>query len=247
MLSTPGGRGKSVPVRVHRALYKADPFEYNLADGSKESAMARRGLRLTGGAFRGAKLYGVHGNDVRPALGIVRKSLFSILGERVKDARVLDLFAGTGSVGFEALARGAREALFIDQDDRCVAALKKNVEHLRLEGRVKVARMNAFGAIAMCRRFPEPFDLVFVDPPYRYWDGPRTRERLCQVIEQIALDHLSPEGCVVVEHAAGQLVGVEMMALTLLTRRRYGGTELSIWVRKRTKPEERNDGPGVPG
>ncbi len=209
--------------------------------------MARRGLRLTGGAFRGAKLYGVHGNDVRPALGIVRKSLFSILGDRVQDARVLDLFAGTGSVGFEALARGAREVLFIDNDDRCVQALKKNVEHLRLEGRVKVARMNAFGAVALCRRFPEPFDLVFVDPPYKYWDGGRTRERLFQVVEQIALEHLAPDGCVVVEHALGQLAGVEMMALSLLTRRQYGGTELSIWVRKGTEPEERNDGRGDPG
>ena len=209
--------------------------------------MARRGLRLTGGAFHGAKLYGVPGRDVRPALGIVRKSLFSILGDRVQDARVLDLFAGTGSVGFEALARGAREALFIDNDDRCVQALKKNVEHLRLEERVKVARMNAFGAVALCRRFPEPFDLVFVDPPYKLWDGTRTRERLLQVIEQVALDHLAPDGMVVVEHAAGQLAGVEMLALTLLTRRRYGGTELSIWVHKGTTSEERNDGRGDPG
>ncbi len=204
--------------------------------------MARRGLRLTGGALHGAKLYGVHGKDVRPALGIVRKSLFSILGDRVQDARVLDLFAGTGSVGFEALARGAREALFVDNDDRCVQALKRNVEHLHLDGRVKVARMNAFGAVALCRRSPEPYDLVFVDPPYKLWDGQRTRERLFQVMEQIAQDHLAPDGCVVVEHATGQFAGVEMMALELLVRRQYGGTELSIWVRRGTKPEERNDG-----
>ncbi len=204
--------------------------------------MARRGLRLTGGEFHGAKLYGVPGKDVRPALGIVRKSLFSILGDRVQDARVLDLFAGTGSVGFEALARGAREALFVDNDDRCVQALKKNVEHLHLEGRVQVARMNAYGAVALCRRSPEPFDLVFVDPPYKYWDGQKTRERLFQLMEQIALDHLAPDGRVVVEHASGQFDGVDMTALSLLTRRRYGGTELSIWVRRGTEPEERNDG-----
>ncbi len=204
--------------------------------------MARRGLRLTGGALHGAKLYGIPGKDVRPALGIVRKSLFSILGDRVQDARVLDLFAGTGSVGFEALARGAREALFVDNDSRCVEALKKNVEHLHLEGRVQVARMNAYGAVALCRRSPEPFDLVFVDPPYRYWDEQRTRERLLQVIEQIALQHLAPDGRVVVEHAAGQFDGVDMSALALLTRRTYGGTELSIWVRRGTEPEERNDG-----
>lgn len=204
--------------------------------------MARRGLRLTGGAFHGAKIYGVHGNDVRPALGIVRKSVFSILGDRVADARVLDLFAGTGSVGLEALARGAREALFIDQDSRCVQALKRNVERLHLEGRAKVAKMNAFGVVAMCRRFPEPFDLVFVDPPYRLWDGMRTRERLFQVVEQIALDHLAPDGRVIVEHAKGQLDGVDLMALALVDRRHFGETELSIWIRKTNLPEARSDG-----
>ena len=99
----------------------------------------------------------------RPSTDRLREALFSILGTRVTDARVLDLFAGSGALGIEALSRGAQSALFVDSDRLASKAIDRNLQHTRLDDRGRILQRDAMQALKGLRG---PFDLVFADPPY---------------------------------------------------------------------------------
>jgi len=125
-------------------------------------------VRVVGGEFRGRRLATPVSHDIRPTADRLRQTLFDILahtfGDPVKDARVLDLFAGTGALGIEALSRGARYALFVEEDATARALIRRNVEAFGLTGRTRIFRRDATrlgdaGTMA-------PFSLVFADPPY---------------------------------------------------------------------------------
>jgi len=125
-------------------------------------------MRVVGGEFRGRRLATPDSNDIRPTADRLRQTLFDILAhsfdDPVKDARVLDLFAGTGALGIEALSRGARYALFVEEDAAARALVRRNIEALGLTGRTRIFRRDATrlgdaGTMA-------PFSLVFADPPY---------------------------------------------------------------------------------
>jgi 16S rRNA (guanine(966)-N(2))-methyltransferase RsmD len=125
-------------------------------------------MRIIAGDHRGARLLSPEGRTTRPMLDRVRTALFDRLGE-LGDARVLDLFAGSGSLGLEALSRGAASCCFVESDPRALAALRANVAKLRLGERARIVRGDAF---AFVRDVASPsFDLVFVDPPYRVLAG----------------------------------------------------------------------------
>lgn len=186
---------------------------------------AAGGLRLTGGTGRGAKLWSVPGLEVRPALARMRTSVFEILRPRLEGARVADLFAGSGSLGLEALSRGAARAVFLDTDPRCLEAIRKNLEKLRFSDRAEVCRASAFEAAPGLA----PADLVFVDPPYAFY-----RERAAEMrslVETLLRRVLpGPEGRVIVEHREGQgLDGVAGGAV--VDERRYGGTVVTFYAR----------------
>lgn len=126
-----------------------------------------RSVRVIAGRLRGRRLGTARGRGVRPTADRVREALFSILGDAVADARVLDLFAGTGALAIEALSRGAREATSVERDPGALAALRRNVEDLGLDDKITVV---AGDALATCRRLAgeaDAFDVVFCDPPYR--------------------------------------------------------------------------------
>src|SRR5262249_19164733 len=125
-------------------------------------------MRIVGGEFRGRTLKSPSSNEIRPTSDKLRESIFNILvhayGNPVVDARVLDLFAGTGALALEAMSRGAKFALFVDEGAEARGIIRDNVEKLSLTGTTKIFRRDAsklgeIGAFA-------PFDLVFCDPPY---------------------------------------------------------------------------------
>jgi 16S rRNA (guanine(966)-N(2))-methyltransferase RsmD len=121
------------------------------------------GLRVIGGTARGRKLCSVPGSTTRPITDRVKEALFNILGADIRDARLLDLFAGTGSVGIEALSRGAGFVQFIDLDWQAVATIKANLETTGLGDRAQVLQMSAF---AYLERTPHlQFDYAYVAPP----------------------------------------------------------------------------------
>ena len=105
------------------------------------------------------------GFETRPIPDRVKESVFGMLGVRVEGASVVDLFAGTGSVGLEALSRGARQCMFVEQDREAAAVLERNIALLGCEGKCKVVKGDALG-LSVAARCPRPVDLVFFDPPY---------------------------------------------------------------------------------
>ena len=186
-------------------------------------------LKLTGGSYAGRRLY-VPETGVRPATNKVREAVFSTLRswfpEGARGLAVLDLFAGTGSLGLEAISRGAVRATFVDASARSVSAIRRNLELLGFPGRVVRSEVQAY----LRRSGPLDFDLVFMDPPYRYEGSPRVVELLVRA--------LAPgEGRMMVhERAFGREPPDFGGAADLVKRRRYGQTELLYYRLRPVQP-----------
>jgi 16S rRNA (guanine966-N2)-methyltransferase len=148
-------------------------------------------MRIIAGEFRSRKLLAPPGLGTRPMPDRVRESIFGMLGTRVRDAQVVDLFAGSGGMGLEALSRGAAGALFVEKDRRAGDFLQRNIDALRCQDRARLIIGDALGA-ALPARCPSPIDLVFVDPPYPLvrqplgWD--RVRDQCARLIQLLAPD-----------------------------------------------------------
>jgi 16S rRNA (guanine966-N2)-methyltransferase len=180
-------------------------------------------MRIVGGRLRGRVLAAPKSQAIRPTADRLRESMFNILahayGNPVTGARVLDLFAGTGALGLEALSRGAAFALFVDDGAEARALLRENVTSLGLGGATKIFRRDAT-KLGMAHPI-EPFSLVFLDPPY----GHGLAERALASV--LAGGWLTPEALVVVEESAD--AGFQPPpCYQELERRRYDDTEVVI-------------------
>jgi len=181
-------------------------------------------MRIFGGRLRGAKLVTPGGNNVRPTSDKVRESIFNILAHGVEDfeiegARVVDLFAGTGALGCEALSRGAAFCLFVDDAPASRGLIRQNIENLSLTGVTRVFRRDAtrLGPAGSVK----PFDLLFADPPY----GKGLAERALS--EAAEGGWLKPGAvCMVEESADAEFVPPEGFAP--LDERRYGDTAVTF-------------------
>ena len=176
-------------------------------------------LRLSGGLYRGRRLRVPHG--VRPTEGRVREALFSIWQEELAGARFLDLFAGAGAVGLEALGRGAAAAVLVEGDPRALRTLKENVAALAADGAAHVYRLRLPAGLAVLREREGPFDLAFVDPPY----GHAGTGSLLAGVGTL----LRRGGAIAFEHADRDPVPPAPAGLTLEGTRGYGGTCLSLY------------------
>jgi 16S rRNA (guanine966-N2)-methyltransferase len=121
-------------------------------------------VRVIAGSAKGTRLHGAKGRNLRPVLDRVKESMFGLLGDRVIDARVLDLFAGSGSLGIEALSRGASHADFIEQNRATALSISDNLERTHLMPRASVKTGRLPGALASVEG---PYGLIFADPPFR--------------------------------------------------------------------------------
>jgi 16S rRNA (guanine966-N2)-methyltransferase len=177
-------------------------------------------MRIVGGRLGGRTLTGPKSQAIRPTSDRLRESLFNILahghGDPVTGARVLDLFAGTGALGLEAMSRGASFALFIDDGAEARALMRQNVEALGLGGVTRIFRRDATKLGAA--RPVEPFTLVFLDPPYRHGLAERALGSLRSGL------WLRPEALVVVEEAADAAFRAPE-GFTEIDRRRYDDSE----------------------
>ncbi|HSK76419.1 MAG TPA: 16S rRNA (guanine(966)-N(2))-methyltransferase RsmD [Thermoanaerobaculia bacterium] len=176
------------------------------------------GVRITGGDFKGRGLAVPPG--ARPTEGRVREALFSMWGESVDGARVLDLFAGSGVVGLEAIGRGALSVLAVDQDRRTIETLEANAALLGEEIGIRRLTLPA-GLSRLAEERVGPFDLVFADPPYVFNAYP---EILAGVIPL-----LSGAGEVCIKHSSRRELPVEVSPLVKVETRRYGESSLSFY------------------
>ena len=182
---------------------------------------------LTGGSAKGTKLFSVPGKDVRPATSRMRISLFDILRGQIEDSVVVDLFAGTGSLGLEALSRGASFASFFDTDERSISVLRKNLEKLKFADRASLHQRSAFVSQRVLKR---KVDFVFIDPPYPFYrEKPEELESLGRAWSEG--DLLSPEGTLLVEHPPRVGWGESLPGLQRVDERSYGGTVVSFYQR----------------
>ncbi len=182
-------------------------------------------MRIVAGQKKGRKLKSPKGRDVRPTLDRVREALFSSLGGHVKGARVLDLFAGTGALGLEALSRGAMEAVFIDKSREVRRVLKENISDLGFEAESSVIGGDGIVALKEFGESGRSFDLVFMDPPY----ASRLLEKALSLFGEGEL--LAPDGVIVAEHAKGAEFDLPK-SLHLERTRSYGGIALATIVRR---------------
>jgi 16S rRNA (guanine966-N2)-methyltransferase len=198
-------------------------------------------MKILGGSAKGMGLVPVKGMTTRPALARVRNSLFNILASRLEEARVLDLFAGTGSLGLETLSRGAVRAVFVDSDRGCGEAIRKSLEKMRLADRGEVLCGDVFRAAWRTGRGTNPggaapaappgFDLAFIDPPYAFYAVPPYADRMAALVESILAQDLGPDGRVILEHRMKEGLIREPSGGTLADRREYGQTVLSFYAR----------------
>lgn len=121
-------------------------------------------MRIISGTARGTKLYTLEGESTRPTLDRVKEPLFSIIQTNIKDSNVLDLFAGSGALGLEALSRGAKKAVLCDKSYEAINIIKNNVSKTHFEDKVKLLCMDYKKCLAS---LSEEFDLIFIDPPYK--------------------------------------------------------------------------------
>jgi 16S rRNA (guanine966-N2)-methyltransferase len=169
--------------------------------------------------------------DLRPSAERVREALFARLD--VEDASVLELFAGSGVLGLEAISRGARSVLFVDRSPHCVATLRESVRALGVEGAVEVETSDAVRAVVRLGHAGRRFDLVLMDPPYASDAAPRV------LAELVGSGVLAKGSLVVVEHGRRHPVPV-VAGLSTLDERRYGDTAVT-----RLRPREgEGDGRG---
>lgn len=178
-------------------------------------------MRVIAGRAKGIQLQAVPGSTTRPISDRVKESLFNILGDAVIDARVLDLFAGTGSVGIEALSRGAEQVVFVERYTKAIKTIRANVRRARLESSAKIVQADVFTFLA---GEPEPFDIIYVAPPQ--YQGLWSKTLLAL---EARPGWLSPAGLAVVQIFPKELAPLALTTLHLTEQRQYGSTLLCFY------------------
>jgi len=189
-------------------------------------------MRITGGTHRSRILKTLPGRLVRPTSDRVRQALFNILGPRLAQAKVLDLFAGTGSLGLEALSRGADSAAFVDKDRRAVEVVRRNAGALGLADRTRILCFDLLTSPKRLLSLGGPFDLVFIDPPYDLTRSVGAGSKLALLLELLWTEGIveGKRGIAVLQHDRRSTVAEEGTSYRVSDRRSYGGTSLTFLV-----------------
>lgn len=177
-------------------------------------------MRVVSGTARGLKLESIEGLDTRPTLDNVKEAVFSMLFDKVHDANVLDLFAGSGALGIEALSRGSASCVFCDKSDKSVAVIKKNCEKARVSEKSIILKNDFKECLSYLESKKEKFDIIFLDPPYA--DG--FLDEALNMIFDLSL--LSPGGVAVAEFDSG--TDVDIQHYNLLKDKKYGRVCINI-------------------
>lgn len=180
-------------------------------------------MRVISGKAKGRKLKRVPGDSTRPIMDRVKENLFNILGSSVVGSRWLDLFAGTGQVGIEALSRGAAEVIFVDNIYAAVRTINDNLQHTQLAKNARVLKKDAFRYLES--PVGAPFELIYVAPPQykEIW------KEILVLLDRHPARYLSPDGVVVVQIDPVEHEELELSALIKYDQRRYGSTLLCFY------------------
>ncbi|WP_410769308.1 16S rRNA (guanine(966)-N(2))-methyltransferase RsmD [Fontibacillus sp. BL9] len=180
-------------------------------------------MRVISGSARGRTLKAVPGMGTRPTTDKVKEALFSMIGPYFDGGTVLDLFAGTGGLGIEALSRGMDKAVFVDLEYKSIEIVRSNLKTTGLENKAEVYKNDAERALKALAKRESVFDLVFLDPPYRLKHG----DMLMQAMDQLHL--LNPGATLVLEYESSFAYPAGFGPFSEVRKAQYGETTLSIY------------------
>ena len=180
-------------------------------------------MRVIAGSHRGRKLQGPPESVLRPTSDRVREALGSILNQRLPGSRFLDLYAGTGAVGIEALSRGASHVTYVEMNPQALAILRRNITACQLTTQTTIYANSVRHFLQRPEAWGEPFDILFADPPYDM------AHELPGVLMDITDRLLAPHACVVIEHGRKTVLPTGLGGCALLRRYDYGDTALSLF------------------
>ncbi len=180
-------------------------------------------MRIIAGRAKGLKLAAPAGLEVRPTADRVKESVFNILSTRLMEARVLDLFSGSGNLGLEAWSRGAAEVICVDNDAASLNFIRKNLDKAKAGSQIKIYRSEAAKSIASLYAKKKEFDIIFCDPPYnRGW---------CDIILKQLKKYniLQKDGILVLEHSKQEEISLPE-GMSLLREEKYGETLVAFFT-----------------
>jgi len=180
-------------------------------------------VRIISGALRGKRLCPLRGLRIRPTTDYLRESIFNILAAEVEDKVVLDLFAGTGSLGIEALSRGAATAVFVDKAPQAIKVLTRNIVACRLERQSIILKRDILRGLHFLKSIGRAFDLVFIDPPY----DKGFVERTVRLLDRS--ESTSDKASIVVEHSRREVLPKKVARFVIRDQRHCGKTLVSFY------------------
>lgn len=187
-------------------------------------------MRVIAGTARSLKLETPKGSDTRPTTDRIKETLFNMLQFDLQGARFLDLFAGSGGIGIEAISRGAAEAVFVDNDKESQRSIMQNLEHTRFENRARLMKQDVFVALQMLE-YQGSFDIIFMDPPYG-------KELERKVLEYLTMSSLVTEDTLIVFEASLETATdyIEELGYTLLKEKCYK-TNKHVFCQRKHSPD----------
>jgi len=180
-------------------------------------------MRVISGNARGHKLTTPEGLDTRPTTDRIKESLFNIIAPDIYDCEFLDLFSGSGSIGIEALSRGAKKAVFVDSARKALDTIEHNLNHTKLADKAEIIRTEVLAAIKMLGSKNAKFDIIFMDPPYMSGLYKPT------LMAILAADILNKDGYIIAEHP-GKVELPVAEGFKLVRTKDYKTTVMSFWT-----------------
>lgn len=179
-------------------------------------------MKVISGKLKGRSLKGFNIEGTRPTMDRVKESVFASIQERVPDSVVLDLFAGSGNLGIEAISNGASKGYFVDSNKECIRVMRDNMKTFQIEDQCMVFKMDYQEALEHFKNSGIQFDIIFIDPPYRY----HIKNELLKKIMDYRL--LSNDGIIVFEYQDEEELE-ENISLELIRNKKYGDKYVSIY------------------
>lgn len=182
-------------------------------------------MRIISGTAKGRKLISPKTWNVRPTADQVKESLFNIIAHNSEfnDKLFLDLFAGTGNIGIEALSRGVNHAVFVEKDHRNAKIIQQNLTNLGFTSQAEVLKIDAVAGIKLLGRKKKKFDFIFLDPPYKQGLINPTLE----AIEKVEI--INPGGMIIIEHHRDEQLEKKLGKFVMFDQRTYGSTQISFY------------------
>lgn len=185
-------------------------------------------MRVIAGTARGRKLKSFRGWDIRPTPDRVKESLFNILGTRIVESHFLDLCAGTGSIGIEALSRGAQRVVWVEKDRKACQLIEENLRRCGFTTGGILMRCDVLHALSLLEKEGATFDIIFLDPPYRSTLAE-------QILQKLAISHLlASSGLIIAEHSEHGELAKQYGDLQQIRQRIFGQVVLSFYQRQKS-------------